>query len=32
LIFILLLLVNNAEMYRTMLTISSESVPFPIWR
>lgn len=32
LVFILLLLVNNAEMYRTMLTISSESVPFPIWR
>lgn len=32
LVFILLVLMNNAEMYRTMLTISSESVPFPIWR
>lgn len=32
LVFVLLVLLNNAEMYRTMLTISSESVPFPIWR
>lgn len=32
LVLILLLLVNNAEMYRTMLEISAPSVPFPIWR
>ncbi|NWF64625.1 MAG: hypothetical protein HXY38_09995 [Chloroflexi bacterium] len=32
LVFILLLLVNNAGLYKTMMEISAPSVQYPIWR
>ncbi|MDL1942036.1 hypothetical protein FBQ99_06780 [Chloroflexi bacterium CFX2] len=32
LVFVLFLLVNNSQMYRTMMEISAPSVPFPVWR
>ncbi|NOH00909.1 MAG: hypothetical protein HND47_02485 [Chloroflexi bacterium] len=32
LVFVLFLLVNNPQMYRTMMEISAPSVRFPVWR
>ena len=32
LVFVLLLLVNNSQMYQAMMTITAPSAPFPVWR